>query len=301
MLKEDREPLPLGSSPKLAFVADKFIDFVLIFVGLYAATAFQRYQDLQKEKDEYVSLLRDFKRELAANREQEESIEKDLGPIEQTTPGNNLGPIENVFEAFFAELEKDEKVVHCLHVEFASTVDPKHPHEPSEECHELYKKFDAAHQNGEKHFDFKPAVLTPFYRYEVWELYLVSGVRTFRNKDLAVKIGEIYNNAHLIERQVADIEATYNDAFMKQVGQSAATDLELAEVVHDEETQHGLSPQDQEILIQVSHDVKNEHFATIETRSILSLKVERMKNTVLLLREEIAAVSAALDAEIRKF
>lgn len=283
------------------FLLDKFVDFILIFVGLYAATALQRYQDEIQEKHEYVSLLSDFKRELTANLNQEASIEKDLGPIDQAEPGKNLGPIGNVYAGFYKEIEKDEKIVHCLHVEFAAAVDAAHAHEPSAECHELYKKFDDSHTHGEKHFDFKPAVLTPFYRYEVWELYLVSGVRTFRNKELAVKIGEIYNNARLIERLVADIETTFNDGFMTQVGRSAATDMELAEVVHDEETEHGLSTQDQEILIRISHDVKDEHFAIIENESILSLKVERMKRTVLLMREEIKAVSAALDAEMRKY
>lgn len=284
----------------MTFVMDKLIDFVLIFVGLYAATAVQRYQDDQTEKAEYVALLGDFARELSANRDQEKSIEKDLGPIDQTTPGKNLGPIEVVFDAFFEQLDKDEKVAHCLHVEFASSVAGSTSQPPSAECHALYKKFEGAHQGQEKHFDFKPAVLTPFYRYEVWELYLVSGVRTFRNKELAVKIGEIYNNARLIERQVADIEATYNDSFMTQVGRSAATDMELSEVVHDEETQHGLSPQNQQALIQISHDIKAEHYSTVETRSILSLKVERMKKTVLLLRSEIDVVSRALEAEIKR-
>lgn len=283
------------------FIADKFIDFILIFVGLYAATALARFQDENRAKDEYVSLLKDFKRELTANLEQEGSIVKDLGPIEDTEPGSNLGPIANTFEAYFGELEKDESVIHCLHLEFAAGADAEHPPEDVGDCHEAYAKFEGSHGHGEKHFDFKPAVLTPFYRYEVWELYLVSGVRNFRNKDLAVHIGEIYNNARLIEKMVADIETTYNDAFMSQVGRSAATDMELAEVVHDEETKHGLSAQDQEILIQISHDVKDEHFATVEAQSVLSLKVERMKKTVLLLRAEIEAATAALDEEIARY
>ena len=280
------------------FLLDKFIDFLLIFVGLYAANALQRYQDEQRAQDEYVSLLGDFKRELGANLDQEKSIEKDLGKIDDNVAGKNLGPIQKVFDGYYKELEHDEKIVHCLHVEFASTLDSHHETKGIEGCHEAYQKFDDAHSHGEKHFDFKPAVLTPFYRYEVWELYLVSGVRNFRNKELAVQIGEIYNNAHLIEKMVADIETTFNDSFMSQVGRSAATDMELAEVVHDEEVNHGLSPQDQEILIQISHDVKDEHFAALEAQNILSLKVERMKNTVLLMRAEIEKVRKALDDEI---
>jgi hypothetical protein len=280
------------------FLLDKFIDFILIFVGLYAAASLARYQDEADAKDEYVLLLKDFKRELAANLQQETSIEKDLGPLTETTPGKNLGPIEKVFHDYFEELQKDEKVAHCLHVEFASTVDSHVVTEGIDGCHEAYKKFDESHGSDSKHFDFEPAVLTPFYRYEVWELYQVSGVSNFRNKELAVQIGEIYNNARLVERMVADIETTYNDSFLSQVGRSAATDMALAEIVHDEETTHGLSAQDQKILIQVAHDVKHEYFAALEAQNIIALKVERLKNRALLLRKEITEVSQALDQEI---
>ena len=281
-------------------IVDKLIDFVLIFVGLYAATALQRYQDTEKEKDEYVALLGDFRGELKANLAQEASIEKDLGALVDNQPGKNLGPLTATFTHFFEELEVDEHIIHCLHAEFAAGIDPKHPHVPSAECHESYARFDAAHQKSHDQFNFKPVVLTPFYRYEVWEMYVASGIKTFRNKELAVKIGEIYNNARIVERQVADIEATYNDAFMKQVGRSAATDLELAEIVHDEETEHGLSAQDQQILIDISEAVKDEHYATVEARSILELKVERMKHTALLIRQEIHDVTAAIEEEMKR-
>ena len=106
---------------------DKVIDFVLIFVGLYAATALQRCQDAAKEKDEYVALLRDFKGELAANLAQEAAIEKDLGRIDDTTPGSNLGPTSATFHRFFAQLAEDEKLVVCLHEEFAASVSASAP------------------------------------------------------------------------------------------------------------------------------------------------------------------------------
>lgn len=279
-------------------VFDKIIDFILIFVGLYAATAVQRCQDTTKEKEEYVALLHDFKRELNANLEQEAEIAKALGRIEDTAPGSNIGPMKATFERFFAALAEDERVILCLHEEFASAVDPRKPPKGTKECHDLYAAFDKAHAKHETPFVFQPAVLTPFYRYEVWQLYIADGVKTFRNKDLAVKIGEVYNNARLIEKHVADIETTYNDAFMKQVGRSAATDMELAEVVHDEEREHGLSEQDQVRLIHVSEAVKDEHYATAEIQHVLELKVERMKGIVLVMRAEIEAVHAAIDEEI---
>ncbi|MGH1347955.1 MAG: hypothetical protein ACRBN8_40750 [Nannocystales bacterium] len=281
----------------LELLLDKSIDFALIFVGLYAATALQRCQDTAKEKQEYVSLLQDFKRELKANVEQEASIEKDLGAIDKHEPGENLGPMQDTFKHFFEELEEDEKVVKCLHDEFAVDKDPDHP-EPPEGCHDLYAKFDTAHSEHKESFNFRPAVLTPFYRKEVWQLYLADGVKTFRNKELAVDIAEVYANAELIEEQVKDIETTYNDAFMAQVGRTAATDMELAEIVHDEETHHGLSGADLTLLLHVDEAIKGEHYASLEVERTLELKVERMKKTVLIMREEIAAVQTAIDAEL---
>lgn len=317
-----------GTSGTLELLVDKSIDFALIFVGLYAATALQRCQDTAKEKDEYVSLLRDFKRELDANIEQEASIEKDLGAIADTTPGANLGPMQETFKHFFEELGEDEKIVHCMHNEFvAAHAEPAadsgnkgkgkkgkkgkdHGDDAQgeaaagdahggEDCHALYAQFDESHESHDKEsFEFKPAVLTPFYRKEVWQLYLADGVKTFRNKELAVRIAEVYANAELIEEQVADIEATYNDAFMAQVGRTAATDMELAEIVHDEETQHALSDADLTMLLHVDEAIKNEHYAALEVERTLELKVERMKNTVLLMREEIEAVQLAIDEEL---
>jgi hypothetical protein len=286
-------------------LVDKSLDFVLIFVGLYAATSVQRCQDVETEREEYVTLLKDFRTELSANLAEEASIAKDLGPITESTPGKNLGPMQVPFDEFFAALAEDEKVVHCLHVEFAAGVKPGSHAMPAEEkaaCHTLYEKFEKDHNAADTHassFSFKPAVLTPFYRYEVWQLYIAGGVRLFRNKDLAVKIGEIYNNARLVEKQVAEIETIYNDSFMKQVGRSSATDQELAEIIHDEEQEHGLSPQDQTMLIHINEALKEEHAATIEAQSILTLKVERMKNTVSLMHKEIEAVQAAIDEELK--
>jgi hypothetical protein len=293
-------PAPSRARALLAseLALDKLIDFVLIFVGLYAATAVQRCQDTAKEKDEYVAVLRDFKGELRANLEQEAAIEKDLGEVEHVTPGSNLGPMKDTFDRFFAQLAEDEKVVACLHEEFAASTHAEGPR-AKEECHALYKSFDAAHASHETKFNFRPVVLTPFYRYEVWQLYIADGIKTFRNKDLAVKIGEVYNNARLIEKHVADIETTYNDAFLKQVGRSAATDMELAEVVHDEEREHALSEQNQTRLIRISEAVKDEHYATTEVLHILELKTERMKGIVLVMRAEIEAINAAIDEELK--
>ena len=287
-----------GGSGALDLFFDKSIDFALIFVGLYAATSLQRCQDAEKEKQEYVSLLGDFKRELDANVAQEASIEKDLGSIDASTPGENLGPMEKTFSHFFEELKEDEKIVSCLHDEFvAKHEDDGKSHAP-EGCHELYKQFDKGHSGHDTGFSFEPAVLTPFYRREVWQLYLADGVKTFRNKELAVSIAEVYANADLVEEQVQDIEETYNDAFMKQVGRTAATDMELAEIVHDEETAGGLSAADMTLLLHVDESIKGEHYGALEAQRSLELKVERMKKTVLIMRGEIEDVKAAIDEEL---
>jgi hypothetical protein len=281
------------------FFFDKSFDFVLIFVGLYAATAVQRCQDLSKEKDEYVAMLGDFKAELQANREQEQSIVKDLGPIIVGQKPPEIGAMRDTFDAYFHELHEDEAVLHCLHDEFmVAEGGIGKDAEAKQKCHDLYQNFLAHHHDPEANFDFKPVVLTPFYRYEVWQMYLANGVRIFKNKDLARKIGEIYNNAKIIEKQVADIEETYNDAFMAQVGRTAATDLELAELVADEEAEHGLSPDKKQLLTHISERIKEEHYATKEVKVVLEMEVERMKNTALIMRDEIDTVTQLIDEEL---
>jgi len=296
-----------GGGGTLELIIDKSIDFALIFVGLYAATALQRCQDTAREKQEYVSLLKDFKRELDANKAQEKTIEKDLGAIDDTDPGKSLGPMQGTFVHFFEALSEDEKIVRCMHDEFVSAHTAKHGsgHDEEEDgkktCHELYTAFDKKHSDHDAEaFTFEPAVLTPFYRREVWQLYLADGVKKFRNKDLAVRIAEVYANADLVEEQVEDIEQTYNNAFMAQVGRTAATDMELAEIIHDEETQHALSDADMTLLLHVDEAIKEEHYATLEVERTLELKAERMKKTVLLMRKEIAEVQAAIDEELSK-
>lgn len=278
------------------FLVDKAVDFVLIFVGLYAATAVQGLQDKRAERDEYVSMLKDFKRELGTNLEQESSIVKDLGPITVDQEPPEIGGMRDTFDAYFKELHEDEDIVHCLHSEF--TVEGGLDEAGKAKCHELYSTFLHHHEQPDANFDFTPVVLTPFYRYEVWQMYLANGVRIFKNKELAVKIGEIYNNARLIEKQVAEIESVYNDQFMKQVGKTAATDLQLAELVEDEEAEHGLSPQRKQLLDRVEEHIKDEHYEVKEIKLVLEMNVERMKSTVLLMRGEIEAVQAEIDAEL---
>jgi hypothetical protein len=281
------------------FFLDKASDFLLIFVGLYAATAVQRCQDVSAEKTEYVTMLGDFKAELQANREQEASIVKDLGPIVVGQLPPEIGGMRKTFDAYFHELHEDEDVLHCLHDEFALETE-KLGAEGQQKCHALYATFVGHHEQPDATFDFKPVVLTPFYRYEVWQMYLANGVRIFRNKDLAVKIGEIYNNARIIEKQVADIEHLYNEAFMSQVGRTAATDVELAELVADEEAEHGLSPEKKALLQHISEMIKDEHYATKEVKVVLEMQVERMKSTVLIMRNEIDTVTTLIDEEIDK-
>lgn len=281
---------------------DKVVDFILIFVGLYAAMSVERCQADHAERDEYVAMLKDFGLELDANRAQERSIEKDLGAIDEATPPNNMGPMAKTFTDFFADLEHDDTLVHCLHEEFLRA---KHAvHTPA--CHAAYAKFREEHKkvpgasSPQVGFAFRPAVLTPFYRYEVWQMYLAGGVKVFKNKDVAIKIGEVYNNAHLIERQVAEIEKTYNDVFMRQTGRSLATDAELAEIIEDEEEEGELSTEDRRQLVSVDEALKDERFAVLELQGVLVLQVERLKTTVLAMRREIEVAKAAIAEETAK-
>jgi len=284
---------------------DKTVDFVLIFVGLYAAVALQRYQDDQKEKEEYVTLLNDFKHELEANRAQHATIEKDLGPADQQDAGVVLGPMEATFRRFIKELDADEDLVHCLHRDFGKAgAKGGKAKAPDPRCRALYVEFEktaADHASGKSSsFGFEPATLSPFYRYEVWQLYLANSAKIFKNKELAVKLGEVYNNMHVIEKQVADIEVTYNDAFMRQVGRAAATDAELAEVIQDEEADHALSAQDLALLLHIAESMKEERFGALEAKSVLELKVRRLKRTVQDTNKEIDALVTQVETEVKK-
>lgn len=299
----DRAPY-VNEFPKARFtlsgdlVLDKVIDFFLIFIGLYAAIAVQRYQDERKERTEYVVLLEDFVVEIKANRQQHATIERDLGPVIEIPPGPVLGPMAATFEAFEKEMSEDEQLVKCLHREFAPAQKKSSPL-----CHKLYAEFEkngASRAGTAAAAHFEPVVLSPFYRYEVWELYTSTGAKLFKNKDLAVKIGEIYNNARLIEKQVAEIEGTYNDTFMKQVGRMLASEASLAEIVHDEETDGSLSAEDVARLGRVGETMRDARFATLEAKSLLEAKIRRMKKTVLTTNGEIDAVLSLLDTELRK-
>lgn len=280
---------------------DKVIDFVLIFVGLYAAMSVERCQAEHTERDEYVTMLKDFSAELDANLAQEKSIEKVLGAIDQAAPPDNMGPMAKTFTDFFHDLEHDETLVECLRAEFLRAKHKKR----SAECHAAYSKFHDEHKKTAHHapatgFAFRPAVLTPFYRYEIWQMYLAGSVKLFKNKDVAKKIGEVYNNAHLIERQVADIEKLYNDVFMRQTGRSMATDAELAEIIEDEEEEGELAPDELRQLVTLDEALKNEYFEVVELQGVLRLQVERLKNTVLVMRREIEVAKAAIDEETQK-
>jgi len=281
---------------------DKVVDFILIFVGLYAAMSVERCQADHAERDEYADLLKDFGLELDANLAQEKSIEKDLGAIDQSTPPNNLGPMAKTFTDFFADLEHDDTLVGCLHAEFLR--DKHAVHTPA--CHAAYGMFREEHKKApgahgpRAGFAFRPAVLTPFYRYEVWQMYLAGGIKVFKNKDVAIKIGEVYNNAHLVERQVAEIEKTYNDVFMRQTGRSLATDAELAEIIDDEEEDGVLSVEDRRQLVDIDEALKDERFAVVELQGVIVLQVERLKATVLAMRREIEVAKAAIAEESAK-
>jgi hypothetical protein len=282
-------------------VVDKTIDFILIFVGLYAAMAVDRYLAEQREHEEYLALLADFRTELVANRKQHESIVKDLGPLTETVRGKVLGPMEATFQRFDAEMREDEETVHCLHKQYVSRGGRGKKSAPLPAgCAERLKKFEqvakAKHADGAP--PFEPAVLSPFYRYEVWELYVAGGTRIFKNKELAVKIGEIYNNARLIEKQVAEIERAYNDVFMKQVGRMAASEVELLELVEDAEANHDLSPTELIELVHIREAMEDERYDVLESKSVLEARVRRMKSTAHATNDEIDHVAELISKEL---
>lgn len=287
---------------------DKMIDFVLIFVGLYAAIAVQKWQDSAKERDDYVALLGDFKSELTWNQKQREALEKDLGPISEKQSGKALGPMQKAFDDFNKEAHEAEQVLSCVGeiVAVAKKGAPSAAQRKRiEECApilEQAEKEGADPSKGEKDADekFRPIDLTPFYRAEVWQLYLANGIRFFQNKDLAVQIGGAYSRAKDIEKSVAEIEALYNDAFIQKTGEVAALSADLEESIPEDADFKSQGDAIGLKLTQVSRDVRGYKFAVIKIENMMELKVIALKVLLADMDKLLITVTEEIEKELAK-
>ncbi len=95
-------------------MVDKSIDVVLVPLGLFAALWLQNWVDDRKEKQDYVSLLGDFKTEIATNKGKAKALEDDLGPMADNKDEKALGPLVAEFERFRTDVDEAVILLDCL-------------------------------------------------------------------------------------------------------------------------------------------------------------------------------------------
>jgi len=281
---------------------DKFIDFVLIFVGLYAAIAVQRWQDDAKEREDYLKLLGDFRGELVANRDERKSLEKDIGSIDDRAEGKVLGPMEKNFARFKKEATEAEELLGCLSLAMGVTQKGSPSAEQAAKLQTCAPIIEAATKQADaKRDDFKPVNLTPFYRDEVQQIYLAGGIKGFENKDLAVQIGQTYTDADKVEKLVQEIEKIYNDNFIDKEGDVRALVAELEDAIpQGEDISSEQAGRLQVQLAKSERDVRMHRYSMEKVHGILESKVKRLKEVVASMDTKIGKAAEAIDAELSK-
>lgn len=286
---------------------DKSIDFVIMFVGLYLALAVQDWQDARKEHQDYVALLENFKTEITHNQSEKKSIESSLGPMVADVPEDQaLGSLKKRFDDFRSQAQKAETLFACLET-FISVAGKGQP-SPDEvkkltECGPVLEEADKAG----KEEDFKPISLSPVYRDDVWQLYLANGVKYFENKDLAIKIGAIYTKLKVIEKSVAEIEATFNESFGQRIGDMMGSVAELEDMIPEgeseaesEKTFREKGPELGVKLGGLTKEMRQHRHAVSKTEAILALKIERLRTLVVDVDKLFAETQAEIDKELAK-
>jgi hypothetical protein len=274
---------------------DKLVDFVLVFVGLYAAIAVQRWQDDAKEKDEYLRLLSDFRGELVANQAQKKTIEKDLGLVSERETGKALGPLQGTFDEFGRDAIEAGKLLECVSV-MVKAAAPKAPPRLGERARACAPLLDAEAEHDDD--KFKPANLSPLYRTEVYQVYIANGIKVFENKDLAVKIGQAYSSGRTVERGVAEIETLYNDGFMQKAGELEALSAELEDALPEGVDLVGSGPAIEAKIQQAAKEVTAQRYGALKIQAVLELKAIRLKELLDGMDRHFAAVVAEIDKEL---
>jgi hypothetical protein len=279
---------------------DKTIDFILIFVGLYAALAVQDWLDARKETEDYVKLLDQFRVELEANKGEKSAIEKDLGLIVEREEGKALGPLQKELDRFKAEATEAETLLKCLGVALGVAQKGQPDAEEEKKLAECSPILESAEKEQETP-PFKPINLTPFYRRDVLAIYMAGGVKTFKNADLAVNITQTYSSTIRIEELVKEVENLYNDEFMKMNGEVRVLEAELTEAMPEGDMTPAVMPQVRAQLLKSAGDIRGLRYDMERLQGKLELKAERLKDRVARMDEEIGKVVESIDAEKKKY
>ncbi len=149
---------------------------------------------------------------------------------------------------------------------------------------------------------FVPIDLAPLYRYEVWQTYLASGIKVFKDKEakvLGLKLGEVYSAAREVEKRVEDIEKVFNDSFMDAKGKIDSLGAEMEDLLGDFDDPDDLR-EAQPRLNEMAEEILASKYDIINIESVIHMKTERLKEYVGDMNKKFDALKAELDKEQKR-
>lgn len=162
------------------------------------------------------------------------------------------------------------------------------------ECNAL---MDAAEKEKPKRFT--GVDLSPFYEYVVWQVYLQNGIKLFKDgqaKQLGLLLGEAYAAQREVEKRLDEIARLFNDSLMKSSGNLAALVAEVGELLPDEPSAEDLSEARARVK-EMSQEAFDTRYEIENVRSVVALKVTRLKEYLAKTRERLDRAKSALGAE----
>ena len=149
---------------------------------------------------------------------------------------------------------------------------------------------------------FVPIDLAPLYRYEVWQTYLASGIKLFKDKEakvLGLKLGEVYSAAREVEKRVEDIENMFNDSFMDAKGKIDSLSAEMEDLLGDFDDPDELR-EAQPRLNEMAEEIMESKYDIINIESVIHMKTERLKEYVGDMNKKFDTLKAELEKEQKR-
>jgi hypothetical protein len=149
---------------------------------------------------------------------------------------------------------------------------------------------------------FAGADFSPVYQYIIWQVYLQSGIRLFKDseaKGLGKLLGAVYASKREVERRVEEVEALYNDGLMKAAARLAALEAEFADLWPDKPTAEDLKAM-QEHMQELSGEAIEVAYEVESTRVMLAMKVGLLKRHMLGMQGELDATLKGIDSELQR-
>lgn len=270
---------------------DKTIDFILIFIGLYAAIGVQKCQDDAKEQREYAELLANYSEELKHNGDQKGIIEAQLAPLQKTISDLKL------------DIDFALELIPCGYATIRLQGQPTPPpeevkflREKVEGCAPVFKKAAELEKATGRDEEFKPIRITPFYRTAVNNS---STGKPFPNQDLRVQIEGTYGEYVRIETLAKSVEDLFNDSLMAKHANFAVLSEEVLAAL--ETAQRDPSPKVFAVvepkLTAALDTARSQKRDLTRISSLMKAKVDQLTERLTGVDEKISATQTALETE----